>query len=412
MKKKEITFADKAKSIHNRYYKNRKPGEDKITDDAFNQEMEQLMMLQESMKPQVAQPDIQQFANGGGLPKYFGPNDENGYTNFLMNTTGPRNDYGIPDYSMNDSGYLDEILNSTVVNNIPESLSAVNQYAPIMYGQNHGNPQLIQKMKPIGINSGVKSPTELTIGKRDVPTESISQKQFSPKANILGPAVSIAASAIGTGLATKGMKDAEKDARKYANVNLGRVGVQQVDLGRERADIASQAALSEATGRYAGRNARSASELAAIINSSRLGSQRAAGSLLGQSLQKEEMTNAELRARADAQNAELQGIEAMINAENNQRINEQYGKGARGALWGQFAAGTGQTVGNYLAENQRMKDFYAQANMLNPNFELDFQDNYNKLSKSKQRQARWGLRSVPYNKKLTAYGQAELNKSE
>ena len=42
MAKKHITFADEAKRIQSKYYKVRKPGEDQITDDAFNSEMEQL----------------------------------------------------------------------------------------------------------------------------------------------------------------------------------------------------------------------------------------------------------------------------------------------------------------------------------------------------------------------------------
>jgi len=57
-------------------------------------------------------------------------------------------------------------------------------------------------------------------------------------------------------------------------------------------------------------------------------------------------------------------------------------------------------MASYLDENQRMKDFYTELNMMNPNYELDFQDKYSKLNPRQQRMARWGLRNPGYTKTI------------
>jgi hypothetical protein len=187
------------------------------------------------------------------------------------------------------------------------------------------------------------------------------------------------------------MNDRKGDLLK--NINLGRINPQQIDLGRERTDIRSNQALSESTGRYVSRGARSASEAANIQNMARLGAQRTAGNLLGQSFQKEELTNAELRARADEQNQRLAAQESQMRS----GIESQYG-GAQDQLLADLGRTTGQSIIGYFDENQRMRDFYGQVNMLNPNYELDFQQNYNKLSPTMQRLARLGLYNPGYTK--------------
>lgn len=314
-KKKKITFADKANQIESRYYKTRKPGEDDMSDEAYNREMTALMQQQESMKEAEGVEKQQQFAKGGNLPKYQG-------------------------------------------------------------------------------GGGLSNPTQLTLGRRELPTQNggngngwfsnlfgggsgDEDKQFMPRANIFGPALSIGANAISNRILRKGAEDQITRLKDLVGVDLGRVEAQSIDLGRERATIRSGQALTEAGGRYVARGARSASEAANIRNQARLGGQRISGDLLSRSLQTEEMTNMQMRTSANEQNRALAAEEATREQEQLMAIERQYG-GIDTQLRSGFAKSTAKSLQNYMDENEEMRMDLLKMRIENPNMNLDYREEYDK----------------------------------
>lgn len=268
MKNKKITFAEKANQIKSKYYKNRKFGDDKITDESFEMEMTNLMKQQESIK---GTNNSKQYGEGGTL----------------------------------------------------------------------------------SYNGG-------------------------DKANILGPILSTLTSSISAGIASTGMKNAEDILKENSSssISLPRISAQEINLGRERADIRSQSSMNDAAARYAARNARSASEMARILNSSRLSTQRAAGEMLGKTYSTEEIENAKFRNAADSQNAQIAANEAQLMQNRDQRnlaIDQMYGPAARGRIWSQFATQTGKSIDNYIRENAKLKSDEERLLMENPDMKIDYE---------------------------------------
>jgi len=423
----KITFSEQAKRIKAKYYKNRKPGEDSMTDEAFNREMKQLMLKQEAVKPKESNdqdeddsqfanqeygnggsihikkshegrfteykkrtgktteealhskdPHVRQMANfaknaakwhhadGGfldvfdnsnGMPVYWGPNDTNGYSNFLQNsgTYNPIN----TDYSnfgnnafynpneFSSQGFDENGLNfndNTVVNDIVPDLKTNNSF------------------------------------------------NYSPTANVLGPAIAIGTSAIASGLLANNNK--RRMDSLLSGISLGRVNPQQIDLGRERTNIRSNAALSDSGGRYIAKNATSASEAANIANSARINAQRTSGSLLGNSYQREATTNAEMRARADEENMRLGNQEQQMKM----GIESQYG-GQNDRIWSDFAKSTGQSIAGYMGENQQMRNDYNFLQAYQPNMDLSY-DIPNNLTDWEKFKYYSGMKTP--NRKITA----------
>jgi hypothetical protein len=398
MAKKKRTFADEAKNIKNRYYSNRKPGEDSITDDAFEGEMQALMQKQEAVKPPESQanqgpthtmPDgtvmlgathEEQFAKGGNLPKYDGFSTSTNYLN--RQSSGLFNPIESNNYELNQ-------LNQTPIDfNNQKS----NGFQNIGLDQEQIIPDEADTYAAFpGLDFSKNRQTDII--NRDAPISG-ENKSFSPTANILGPALSIGTSAISSAILSRNAKKRKEDLLK--NIGSSKIQAQQVDLSRDRANIRSNQALTEATGREVSKGAASASEAAAIQNQARLSGQRVGGNQLSQSLQRESIENARLRGEADRFNVNLGRQDA------NQRltIERQYGD-VPAQLGADFARTTGQSIGNYISENQQMRDFYNQANMLNPNFELDFQEEFNKLTPRQQRLRRLGIGSVSPRKRIT-----------
>lgn len=333
-----ITFADKAKTIKNKYYKTRNPGEDKMTDDAFNREMQDLVNAQEAVKAEMHDDNQNSFAYGGGLS-----------------------------YPMTNNNPFGFEMNPITSNNVGRGLS------------------------------GLQNPTSLTLNPTDklpITDSGSGANAFSPVTSVIGPAISISSTLLANHIRKKGLEEQRERLQGLAGgINLGRVDAVQVDLGKARADVRGQQGLTEATGRYNSRNIRSAAERANLRNQSRISAQRIAGSQLSKLHQSEETQNAQLRNQAQNTNRQLAAQEARIKQQQLMNIERQFG-GSRAAINASTASSIGQSVNNYLSENQRMKRDQQYLNMLNPNFAMDYQSGYNELSPFNQRLARLGMRQV------------------
>jgi len=384
MKSKEISFADEANRISSRYYRIRKPGDDKMTDEAFNREMQKLMQKQESIKAQMQPQSPQEsggmedyspqnteqlmYGIGGNLPKYDGISTA---TNYLQNyknsqATTLGSQYWNPDFDLAEQQSLEmDNMSGNVKNIVPEGY----------WNQNH---LYDAGATPQGSGSGLPE----------------SPKPYSPTANILGPVASIGTSLIASLIRNKGLENAEKNLMKYTN--LGRVSAQQIDLGRERANLKSNASLSDAAGRYYSQGAQSASEASNIMNQARLGSQRTLGEGLSRSYQTEETENARLRGIANSQNQQIASDEAQMKL----GVQSQFGQGARDNTWVDFAKSTGQSIAGYMAESDRMKRDYDYMQMAAPNMEMDYNTEYNKLTPYQQFMRRRGIGNVKPNIKV------------
>lgn len=383
---KKKTFADESIRIKNKYYKIRKPGEDKMTDEAFNREMQQLMKKQEAIKSQMQPQSPQEmhgleqqspqnpqqlmYGIGGNLPKYGGDPSKSSFLNTFNNNGGV---YGSP------MKYEDSIMGYNPSINTDYSGFGNNAFkqegfqANITPESNFVNP---------GTNLGSEN--------------GASGGNFSPSTNALVPAISIGTSLASSLIRNKGLKDSEKrlnDLMKYTN--LGRINPQQIDLGRERASLRSNAALSDASGRYYSQGATSASEAANIQNQARLGSQRILGEGLGRSYQTEESENARLHGIADSQNQQISAQEQQMKLGIQSQIDQNAQN--RAETWVDFAKSTGQSMAGYMAENDRMKRDYDFMQMAAPNMEMDYQTAYNKLTPTQQILARLGILNVGKN---------------
>ncbi len=392
MKKDNKSFADIANSIHAKYYRVRKPGDDKMTDEAFNREMQKLMQKQESIKAQMQPQQSPQesggmedyspqntqqlmYGIGGNLPKYWGDPSKTSFLNKFNNNGGV---YGTP------MKYEDSIIGYNPSINTDYS----------GFGNN--------AFKTEGFQANITPDVNLKNPNDGIPMEMDPQinKPYSPAANILGPAASIGTSLISSLIRNKGLKNAEKNLMQYTN--LGRVSPQQIDLGRERASLRSNAALSDAAGRYYSQGATSASEAANIQNQARLGSQRTLGEGLSRSYQTEESENARLRGIADMANQQIMSDEAQMKL----GVQSQFGAGARDNTWVDFAKSTGQSMAGYMAENDRMKRDYDYMQMAAPNMQMDYQTEFNKLTPYQQFLRRRGIGNVKPNIKVReGYGQ-------
>jgi len=380
MKKNKTTIAEEHKKIYNRFYTNtkRKPGEDQFTDEAYNMAAKRLMEYQESIKPKESkQPESQnnsQFANqefriGGELPMHW----DGSFLNKFQNNGGI---YGSP------MKYKDSIIGYNPSINTDYS--------------NFGTDVFKQE----GFQANITPEVNLVNPSANSTMQNQSDgEQYSPIANILGPALSIGANAMSSSILKNNAERRKKDLLKNVGVNLGRVQANQIDLGRERSNIRSNEALTESTGRYMAKGARSASEAARIALMAKLGGSRTAGDQLGQSYQKEEMVNADYRTRADETNRQLSAQEAMMKQQQTMDIEQRYGD-AHAQIRAGFAQSTGQTIQNYMSENQRMKRDNNYLNMLNPNYELDYQQEYNKSNDMDQLLYRLGIKTLNPTKRV------------
>lgn len=388
MAKKKKTFADEAKNIKNRYYSNRKPGEDSITDDAFEGEMQALMQKQEAVKPPEPQanqgpthtmPDgtvmpgathEEQFAKGGNLPKYDGFSTSTNYLN--RQSSGLFNPIESNNYELNQ-------LNQTPINFNNQKSNGF---------QNIGLDQ--EQIIPDQADTDAAFPgldfsknRQTNIINRDAPISG-ENKSFSPTANILGPALSIGTSAISSAILAKNAKKRKEDLLK--NIGSSKIQAQQVDLSRDRANIRSNQALTEATGREVSKGAASASEAASIQTQARLSSQRISGNQLSQNLQRESIENTRLRGEADRFNINLG------RQDDRQRlaIEQQYGD-VPAQLGADFARTTGQSISGYLDANREYRSDYNKLRSETTDYEFDFQDNFEAMPEWKRKLARVGI---------------------
>lgn len=350
------TFADEAKQIKSKYYKDREPGEDKITDDSFNAEMKALVQAQEAIKQEqgVDNNQQQQLAKGGNLPKY--------YSGGTFTPYNPMNTQNL---------------------NINTDYSNFGQNA--MYNPNQFSQQ--------GFQGNIRQTLDQSSGEGSLINTAGDGSEFSGASNILGPAIQIGTNALSSHILAKNAEKRKRELLSGIDVNLGRISPQQIDLSRERANIKSQAAQTEAGGRYLARGARSASEAAKIASAARSSGQRASGQQLSQSLQREELENARLRAEANRMNLDLSNREKMMRLQQKQAIEQQYGD-VPSQLAAQFAQTTGQSIGNYIGENQRMRRDYDYLQMMQPNMTMNYQQNFESLTPFQQKLARLGIRNV------------------
>ena len=497
MAKKKITFADKANQIESKYYKTRKPGEDQMTDDAFNREMEALMMQQEAVKPKEAPQESansqfanQEFANGGKLDdgKMGMIKARIAYADAFNNPAGKRmvsqnnkpgmtpegagshymssvDNYAVPqlqDFGGDSLKYFDNPINALhegkeairFENNEDAEyfaknykdvapMSRNNKYAnggrlPKYYnGGGFGNASLRTDRTNIAVDNmsdiasynqrnalfdpvrynrnqsldyntdnfghdafktegfNLDSANEIV----DIDNASNPSKPYSPTANILGPLLTTGANLVGSSILKNNAEKRKKELLGQSGINLGRVQSQQVDLGRDRANIKANAAQTEASARYLGRNARSASEAIGLGTAGRLASQRTAGDQLSKSLSTEELQNASLRSRADQTNVEIGNKEAVINQQRKDRVEQQYGD-VPAQINADLVRTTGASFQNYMNENARLRsdDNYLQA--LAPNLKADYQEDFENLSPFEQRLRRLGIGNVNRNIKV------------
>lgn len=405
MKNKKITFAEKANQIKSKYYKNRKFGDDKITDESFEMEMTNLMKQQESIK---GTNNSKQYKNGGSLPKYDGDSEP---TNFItksgwrkiisdeedaLYSEDKANNGGDKNKSYNGGNRAYILGNSTDKEDALDSEDKAYNVGYKSYNVGYKSYSGGDKAYSGGdkaYGGGYKSynvgDKANILGNSTDEKDATSSKadKYNPynggdKANILGPILSTLTSSISAGIASTGMKNAENILKENSSssISLPRISAQEINLGRERADIRSQSSMNDAAARYAARNARSASEMARILNSSRLSTQRAAGEMLGKTYSTEEVENAKFRNAADSQNAQIAANEAQLMQNRNlaidQRnlaIDQMYGPAARGRIWSQFATQTGKSIDNYIRENAKLKSDEERLLMENPDMKIDYE---------------------------------------
>ena len=516
---KKKTFAEKSKGIKAKYYKNRKPGEDKMTDDAFNREMMLLMQEQEAVKAveengseealalggEIIRSDVEEgtFRSGGMMNKVIpgaygkggkmvipgayrmggkmmpyrgggkvlpGVYQNGGMMDNMVIPGAYRKGGGIKidpakrgtfkaqatRMGMSVQEAADKILSAPKGKYSPAMRKKANfakNFAKAEGGSLEGtlfrdggglpkyqlggyNPYLSSlrnqiKSYDLGFDSSnfgqnaFATPTAFTTQGFDAnitPDVNLTNQttafqpaesgvsgigQFNPTASILGPLANIAGNLISNRILAKGA-DTQRmnllnlldEQESNIDINLGRVDPQRIDLSRDRANILSNRALTESTGRFLARGARSASEAAAIQNQARGAAQRISGQQLSQSLQKEQLTNAQLRAQAAEQNRQIAAQEALMRQQRQRELDaqrfaveSQFG-GIDARLGSEFARATGQSLQNYLAENQRIRRDQQYLNTLNPNIGLDYQQNFEQLSPFNRGLARLGVRQV------------------
>lgn len=415
----EKTFAQMAKSIENKYYKNRKPGEDSMTDESFNREMSALMEQQEAVKAQ--QPSTHTMPDGTVHPgatheEYMaGSFAKGGSINIDPSKRGTfkaqasRMGIGVQEAAT-------KILNAPEGRYSPAMRKKANfaknfakayggalpkykfggpyypSYAPGIFGQG------IETLSPSsygGSGEGILGSLQASGGvQQDLGSEIPGGlSSFSPVANIAGPIISIGSEMIANRILKGRAEEHAQNLKDLAGVNLGRVDPVQISLRRARADVRGQQALTTAQGRYAARNVRSAAERANLQNQARISSQRIAGEQLSRLGESEEIQNAQFRARARDTNRQLRAQEAMLKQQQLMDIEKQYG-GIGAQLDASLSRNIGSSIGNYLAENQMMQRDLAYLNMSQPNYQLDYNTPYDELGFWGKLGARTGTRYV------------------
>lgn len=381
MAKKEITFADKANSIHGKYYKTRKPGEDSMTDDAYNREMSALMQAQEAMKQQLGavdqQPESQEYACGGKLPKLKlgGDIDEE-----MMNSNYGRNDDQMTNY-----------------------MNPISTQFQIPTVENVRVQSGLNKMAPIG-NIGSDQTPQMTLTEMDYDpiTASSPVESFSPGANLGGLGLSLAGNLAASLISARGAKD-QRSRLDQLNARP-HVDLKGIDLSRERANIKSNQALSEAAARQNARSFGNSSAAMQVANLGRIQSQRVAGNQLAKSFTREE----ESAVNAANREAEInQRIDAQASAQAYQTESQFGNVGPR--IWSDLAQSTVGSVQNYMAEDKRIKEDYNYLNMVSDNYGMSYDEAYRALPPTKRKLADMGIITPDMKKILTKFGQNKLN---
>ncbi|HPQ80002.1 MAG TPA: hypothetical protein PLG47_06080, partial [Candidatus Dojkabacteria bacterium] len=129
---KKKTFAKRAKEIQKKYKMRMVDGRiiDPIAKAGYDKEMQSLIEAQETKRRELGltQDAVPQAANGGGLPKYFGPNITNDYSQYLPNLELPSN-VNMPQIVQN-AALQDNYFNP----DFRFGQEPVNNYRPLSFG--------------------------------------------------------------------------------------------------------------------------------------------------------------------------------------------------------------------------------------------------------------------------------------
>jgi hypothetical protein len=168
-------------------------------------------------------------------------------------------------------------------------------------------------------------------------------------------------------------------------LNLGRVGAEQISLGRSREAARTRG---ETSRNIATRNirdlSRTGSQALSNLGAASTAADRVAGEQIGKSFEQEALTNAKLRQRSNEQNARLAASEAQYNTTVENAYQDRLSKlnPFRGAL---------QQAGQYMSDSNKNRQFYETAYFQNPNLRGTEDPNVTKL------QRLFGNRGVRFN---------------
>lgn len=409
-KNKGILPADAAQKIYSKYYKNRKQGEDALTDDAYHREMQSLLTKVEARKVELGidnksqqpQEGLMAARNGGNLPN---PPRTSQYQNInysnppLMDNRFGRTD---PYAGVNWQSYHEErqahaipSFRQNMTHDINISPMALGEESIIpdeadLYAAERGNT-VTQKMNPISaqpqIEAQIQTPETTEITAPEVegssPSYNIGASAIGLGANLLGNVASSALNAKAANRTYESMKKINK-----------RTPIEKIrhDNSREIAGIKANQALTESTVRQNTRGLGNSFAATQLANLGRVQGSRVSGNQQSAS-----------HTRNDQLNKQSQSEERRLKIADSQRVRDadlriESKKHDPQRIYADGISKSAQSIANYSAEDQRVKRDDAYLNMIASNYGTSYAKSYQNMTPTQKRLARMRLITPSMNK--------------